>query len=180
MRKLLIGLCLLVSFAACAQENPLSAFAKRVYGLQKNILLRSAEKMPEENYSFKPVDSVRTYGQIIGHIADAQYLFCSAALGEKNPDLKIEQTKISKVDLIDALKAAFAYCDKAYDAMTDSAGIQLVKLFGTDTPKLGVLEFNTVHNWEHYGNLVTYMRIKGIVPPSSEQASAPPPKPAQK
>jgi hypothetical protein len=77
--------------------------------------------------------------------------------------------KTSKADLIAALKTAFAYCDKAYDGMTDASGGQIVKLFGTDTPKLGVLNFNNVHNMEHYGNLVTYMRIKGIVPPTSEQ-----------
>jgi len=179
MRKFLICLCLLVPIAAWSQDNPLSAFNKRVYGFQKDILLRSAEKMPEENYSFKPADSVRTYGQLIGHLADAQYLFCSKALDEKGPDLKIEQTKTSKADLIAALKTAFAYCDKAYDGMTDASGSQIVKMFGNDSPKLGVLSFNTVHNWEHYGNLVTYMRIKNIVPPSSEQ-TAPPAKPAQK
>jgi uncharacterized damage-inducible protein DinB len=154
-------------------DNPLSAFTKRVYGFQKSVLLRSAEKMPEENYSFKPVDTVRSYGQIIGHLADGQYLFCSSASGEKNPKLKIEKTKTSKADLIAALKAAFAYCDKVYDGMTDASGAQIVKLFGTDTPKLGALSFNNVHNMEHYGNLVTYMRIKGIVPPTSEQAQMP-------
>ena len=183
MRKLLptILLCLL-ALPAFAQEkqpsdNPLSAFTKRVYGFQKGILLRSAEKMPEENYAFKPVDTVRPYGQIIGHVADAQYLFCSAASGEKNPDLKIEKTKTSKADLVAALKDGFAYCDKVYDSMTDASGGQIVKLFGTDTPKLGALNFNNVHNMEHYGNLVTYMRIKGIVPPTSEQQGA---MPAQK
>jgi len=72
MRKLLICFFLVLSAAACAQDNPLSAFNKRVYAFQKDILLRSAEKMPEENYSFKPADSVRGYGQIIGHLADAQ------------------------------------------------------------------------------------------------------------
>ena len=179
MRKLLTCICLLVPVAAWSQENPLSAFTKRVYGFQKNILLSSAEKMPEENYSFKPADSVRSYGQIVGHLADAQYLFCSKALDEKNPEPKIEQTKTSKADLIAALKTAFAYCDKAYDGMTDASGSQIVKLFGTDTPRLGVLNFNNVHNMEHYGNLVSYMRIKSIVPPTSEQTS-PPPAPAQK
>lgn len=174
MRKLLICICLLAPMAAWSQDNPLSTFTKRVYGFQKNILLRSAEKMPEENYSFKPVDSVRTYGQLIGHLADGQYEFCSPALGEKNPEPNIEKTKTSKADLIAALKTAFSYCDKAYDGMTDATGSQLVKLFGNDTPKLGALEFNNVHNWEHYGNLVTYMRIKNIVPPSSEQAAPPP------
>src|ERR1700758_282438 len=182
MRKLLptIVLCLL-ALPAFAQEkqpsdNPLSAFTKRVYGFQKGILLRSAEKMPEENYTFKPVDTVRTYGQIVGHIADAQYLFCSAASGEKNPDLKIEKTKISKADLEAALKDSFAYCDKVYDSMTDASGSQMVKLFGTDTPKLGALDFNNIHNMEHYGNLTTYLRIKGIIPPTSEQAQMPAPK----
>src|SRR5579862_3284964 len=173
MRKILICICLFAPIVAWSQENPMSAFTKRVYGFQKDVLIRSAEKMPEENYSFKPVDSVRSYGQMVGHLADGQYEFCSVALGEKNPELNIEKTKTSKADLITALKTAFAYCDKAYDAMTDASGSQMVKLFGTDTPKLGALNFNNVHNWEHYGNLVTYMRIKNVVPPSSEQAQMP-------
>jgi uncharacterized damage-inducible protein DinB len=133
--------------------------------------------MPEENYSFKPVDSVRTYGQLVGHLADAQYLFCSIALGEKNPGLNIEKTKTSKADLIAALKEAEAYCDKAYNGMTDASGAQMVKLFGNDAPKLDVLVVNNMHNMEHYGNMVTYMRIKGIVPPTSEQQA---PAPAKK
>lgn len=178
MRKLLLCVCLLASVTAWSQNNPISTFTKGVYGFQKNILLRSADKMPEESYSFRPVDSVRTYGQLIGHLADGQYEFCSVALGEKNPEPNVEKTKTSKADLIAALKMAFAYCDKAYDGMTDASGSQLVKMFGNDSPKLGALEFNNVHNWEHYGNLVTYMRIKNIVPPSSEQA--PPPPAAQK
>jgi uncharacterized damage-inducible protein DinB len=180
MRKVLICLFLVAPVAVWSQQNPLSAFTKRVYGYQKDILLRSAEKMPEENYSFRPVDTVRTYGQIIGHLADAQYLFCSKVLDEKNPEPKIEQTKTSKEDLIAALKTAFVYCDKAYDGMTDPSGSQIVKMFGTDTPRLGVLDFNNVHNMEHYGNLVTYMRIKGIVPPSSEQTAPSPPPQKQK
>ena len=155
--------------------NPLSAFNKGAYGRAKDILLRSADKMPEENYNFKPTDSVRSFGQIVGHVADAQYLFCSLALGEKNPAPKIEQTKTSKADLIAALKEGFAYCDKAYDGMTDAAGSQMVKLFGNDSPKLGVLEVNNMHNLEHYGNLVTYLRLKNVVPPTSEQPPQPQP-----
>ena len=159
---------------APAQENPFSTFNKHVYERLKNILLRSAEKMPEENYNFKPVETVRSYGQIIGHLADAQYYFCSVALGEKNPAPKIEQTKTSKADLIAALKDAFAYCDKAYDGMTDASATQIVKLFGDkDTPKLDVLTVNNMHSIEHYGNLVTYMRLKTIVPPTSEPGFKP-------
>jgi uncharacterized damage-inducible protein DinB len=185
MRTLTLLICLFASAAVVAQDkpaaaqspdNPLSTFNKYMYGHVKDILLRSADKMPEENYSFKPVDTVRGYGQIVGHVADAQYLFCSIALGEKNPAPKIEQTKTSKADLIAALKEAFAYCDKAYDGMTDTTASQMVKFFDHDAPKLGVLTVNNMHDLEHYGNLVTYMRMKGIVPPSSEQAQQPPPK----
>src|ERR1700726_4999531 len=160
-----------------SQENPLSTWNKFAYARVKNILLKSAEKMPEENYSFKPTDSVRSYGQIVGHVADAQYNFCSLALGETNPGLKIEETKTTKADLVAALKGALAYCDKAYDGMTDASGTQTVKLFGMDMPKFGVLNINNAHDMEHYGNLVTYMRLKNIVPPTSEQA---PPAPQKK
>ena len=188
----MVLVCLLVpAGAALAQEkpaaqapaqpnpNPLSTWNKFAYGRVKDVLLRSAEKMPEENYSFKPTDTVRSYGQIIGHVADAQYMFCSIALGEQNPEPKIEQTKTSKADLIAALNTAFAYCDKAYDGMTDAKAVEMVKLFGNEWPRLSALTVNNMHDLEHYGNLVTYMRLKNIVPPSSEQppqAPAPPKK----
>jgi uncharacterized damage-inducible protein DinB len=185
MRTLTLLICLLASAAVVAQnkpaaapspDNPYSTFNKIAWGHVKDILMRSAEKMPEENYSFKPVDTVRGYGQIVGHVADSQYYFCSVALGETNPAPKIEQTKTSKADLIAALKESIAYCDKAFDGMTDASGTQLVKLMGRDMPRAGALMINNMHDMEHYGNLVTYMRMKGIVPPSSEQAQQPPPK----
>ena len=156
-------------------ENPYTGFTKEVYGGVKAILLRSAEKMPEENYSFKPTDAVRSYGQILGHVADSQLFFCSRAIGETKPSLKIEKTKTAKADLITALKDAFAYCDKAYEGMTDALGGQRVPLFGetSDTPKLGVLAVNNLHSIEHYGNLVTYMRMKNVVPPTSEPGFMP-------
>jgi uncharacterized damage-inducible protein DinB len=164
---------------AVTAENPLTSWNKIAYARVRGILVRSAEKMPEENYGFKPVDTVRSYGQIIGHLADAQYLFCSLALGEKGPGLDIEHTKTSKADLVAALNTAFAYCDKAYDSMTDASAVQTIKLFGNDAPRMSALIVNNMHNMEHYGNLVTYMRIKGIVPPSSEQPPASP-QPAKK
>jgi len=157
-------------------ENPLSTYNKIIYAGVKGILLRSAEKMPEESYSFRPTDAVRSYGQIVGHVADAEYIFCSLVLGEKNPSPKIEQTKTSKADLIAALKDAFAYCDKAYDGMTDASATQMVTFFGGDTPRLSVLGANNMHTMEHYGNLVTYMRLKNIVPPTSEPGFMPQPK----
>lgn len=161
---------------AVKPDNPLSTWNKLAYTRVKDILMKSAEKMPEENYSFKPVDTVRSYGQIVGHVADAQYAFCAMALSEKPPALDIEHTKTSKADLIAALTAAFAYCDRAYDGMTDATAVQTIKLFGNDSPRLSALTVNNMHDLEHYGNLVTYMRLKNIVPPSSEQQPPPPPK----
>lgn len=188
----LVVLCLAVpAGAALAQEkmaqdkpmanmeNPISTFSKFAYQRAKGLILKSADKMPEENYSFKPVDTVRSYGQILGHLADAQYMFCSMASGDKNPALNIEHTKTSKADLIAALNQAFAYCDKVYDGMTDAKAVEPIKLFGNDAPRLGALAVNNMHDLEHYGNLTTYMRMKGIVPPSSEQQQAPP-QPAKK
>lgn len=154
--------------AAAPQVKPLITHNRMIFGGIKEILRRSAEKMPEESYGFKPTAAVRSYGQIIGHVADAQYSFCSVVLGEKNPAPKIEQTKTSKSDLVAALNAAFAYCDRAYDGLTDAAAVQTVKLMGGDTPKLGALATNNLHTIEHYGNLVTYMRMKNIVPPTSD------------
>jgi len=169
---------LIPAAVAAAQEsanpNPYSAFNKAAYARLKGIMLASAEKMPEESYSFKPADTVRTYGQIIGHLADAQYAFCALALGEKNQGLNIEKTKTTKADLIAALNTAFTYCDNAYSTMTDAKAVQMIKLFGNDAPRLSALTINTMHDLEHYGNLATYMRMKGLVPPSSEQPQAPP------
>lgn len=160
--------------------NPLSSWTKLANVRVRGMLVKSAEKMPEENYNFRPAETVRSYGQIVGHVADAQYLFCSMALGEKNPAPDIEHTKTSKADLVVALNSAFAYCDKAYDTMTDAAATQTIKLFGNDAPRLSALTVNNMHNMEHYGNLVTYMRMKNIVPPSSEQQAGGPPQPERK
>lgn len=163
-----VSLLVFLALAAMADEgNPLTTHNRFMYGGLKAMLLSSAEKMPEAHYAFKPIDTVRGYGQILGHVADSQYAFCSMALGEKNPAPKIEQTKTSKADLIAALKESFAYCDRAY-AMPDAVALQTVKAFRRDTPKLGILSINNAHSAEHYGNLATYLRMQGIVPPTSD------------
>ncbi len=150
------------------KANPLAAHGREIHDGVKLILLRSAALMPDERYGFRPVETVRSFGQIIGHVADAQYIFCSAVRGERNPVPDIERTKVSKADLIAALEGAFAYCDKAWDGMTDVNGAGLVKAMGSDMPRLGVMNVNHLHLLEHYGNLVTYMRINGLVPPTSD------------
>ncbi|WP_031495357.1 DinB family protein [Bryobacter aggregatus] len=159
----------LSSCMAALAQNPISGGQKFLFGMIKNNIIRAAEKMPEENYAFKPTPDVRSFGQLVGHVADAQYMFCSAVLGKTNPALGIEKGKTAKADLVKALKEAFAYCDTAYDEMTDAQANTLVRFFGADQAKTTVLSFNVAHDNEHYGNMVTYMRLKGIVPPSSEK-----------
>jgi uncharacterized damage-inducible protein DinB len=164
-----VSLSFLISLAAQSTDNPMSTAIKNQFNNGKNNLIRAAEKMPEENYSFKPVDTVRSFGQLIGHVANAQYMFCAPVLGEASPNkVNIEQTKTAKADLVAALKEAFAFCDKAYDSMSDATAAGLVRFMRGDMAKIGVLSFNNMHNYEHYGNVVTYLRMKNIVPPSSE------------
>jgi len=158
----------LVCATALMAQNPLVTETKAMHDSIKTNLLKSAEKMPEENYSFKPTPEVRSFAQLIGHVADAQYLFCAPVKGEKRTPPGIEKSKTSKADLTAALQEAFAYCESAYAGLTDAQAAESIKFFGRDRSKLGVLNFNAAHNNEHYGNVVTYMRLKGLVPPSSE------------
>jgi uncharacterized damage-inducible protein DinB len=153
---------------AAPPANPITASEKGLYSFVSNAVIGAAQKMPEENYSFKPTPDVRSFGQLVGHVADASYMFCSQALGEPNPMKDIEKTKTSKADLVAAVKDAVAYCNKAFDSMTDAKGSQMVKLFNFDMAKLTLFSLNTAHTDEHYGNMVTYLRLKGIVPPTSE------------
>lgn len=148
--------------------NPITASERGLYSFVSGAVIAAAQKMPEENYSFKPTPEVRSFGQIVGHVADAQYMFCSLASGQPNPAKGIEKTKTTKADLVAALKDAVAYCNQAYDGMTDAKGSETVKFMNYDLAKLTVLSLNTAHADEHYGNIVTYLRIKGIVPPTSE------------
>lgn len=147
----------------------IAADLKTRYTQITGVILKSAEKMPEENFSFKPVDTVRTFGQVLGHTADAQYFFCSAAGGTKMAAKGVEKNAKTKEETIAGLKEAFAYCESVLTSMTDDQAKEAVKFFGQNMTKAGVITFNIGHTFEHYGNLVTYMRMKGLVPPSSER-----------
>ena len=173
MNKLTLAFLAAGTLALSAQApdmKTLSGGALALHMQTKRAIVAAAEKMSADDYGFAPTAGVRTFGQLVGHVADAQYLFCSPVLGEANPAPGIEKSKTAKADLVEALKAAFAYCDKAYAATTDANAASLVTLFGGERTRLGALSFNTTHNYEHYGNMVTYMRIKGVVPPTSERA----------
>ncbi len=149
--------------------NPLVDGAKMDYLMVKTYLMKAAEQIPENLYAYKPTPEVRTFGQLFGHIADSNYEICSAAAGEKPPVTNIEKTLSTKADLVKALGASFAYCDKIFNSLTDAGAPTQVNFFGRQMAKLPVMTFNTSHDNEHYGNIVTYMRLNKMVPPSSQR-----------
>ena len=150
--------------------SPLTANAKIQFGALTGFVVRSAEKVPEDLFAFRPTPEVRSMAELFGHIADALFSMCSTAAGTKPPRTGIEKAVTAKPALIAALKEGVSYCNTVFDGMTDQKGLETVPFYFGPTPKLSVLYFSVTHTYEHYGNLVTYMRLKGIVPPSSEPA----------
>lgn len=156
--------------AACVLQaqtaNPLSTEAKQAYTNIKNNLLKAADKMPDDGYAFKATPEIRTFGQLIGHIADSQTRTCSTVNGEQKSGSA--GSKTAKADLVAALKSSFADCDAAFDSLTDANATEMIKTPRGQRSRLGTLVGNTIHDNEEYGYLAVYMRLKGVVPPSSE------------
>ncbi len=169
MRSVCTCAALLAVSSAAFAQNPATASVKGQFGMISGVLARTAEKIPENLYTFKATPEVRSIAQLIGHVADAQFMMCAAAVGEKPAQSGIEKSMTTKAALSKALADSSAYCNKVIDGMTDPKGMEIVKFFTGDTPRLMVLTFNIAHSYEHYGNLVTYMRLNKIVPPSSEK-----------
>ncbi|NNM33052.1 MAG: DinB family protein [Gemmatimonadetes bacterium] len=163
----LVLLSLALPMAASGQEAVIQSL-KGLHDITEQNIMATAEMVSEELYAFQPTEEVRTMGGILAHIANAQYAFCSAAAGEESPNsANLEETLTMKADIVAGLQEAFAYCQGVYSAMTDAQGAEMRSFFGNQMAASGVLAFNSAHNYEHYGNLVTYMRINGITPPSS-------------
>jgi hypothetical protein len=143
-----------------------AASLKKSYTSIKTNFVKAAEKMPEENYSFKPVDAVETFGQRVAHIADPQLGTCSALAGDRKAGTA--KSKTAKADLVAAIKESFDACDKAFDALTDANAMEPIAAGRGQQPRITVLYGLVVHANEVYGAMGVYMRLKGIVPPSSE------------
>ncbi len=169
--SLLVVAALTLSTSLFAQEavpKRVSEEARNSWEMVRDYVLRSAETMPEENYSFKPVPEVFSFGEMIGHITDAQNAICSLASGATAPTLQVKKTVTKKVELIQALTLSDKICDEAHAAVTGARAAETVKAGRSELPRFSVLIANNNHTIEHYGNLVTYLRMKGLVPPSSE------------
>ena len=160
---------LAAALSACALHAQIPAShvaeAKQRYAAIRDNLQKTAEAMPEDNYSFKPTPDIRSFGELIAHVADAQAGICGAATGQRKP--VNAASKKSKADLAAALKESSANCDAAFDSLTEANSGEQVSMGQLKASKLGVLEYNTGHDNEEYGYLAVYMRLKGIVPPTS-------------
>jgi uncharacterized damage-inducible protein DinB len=164
-------------------KDPMATWLHNAFNNNRKNIEKSAEKVPEELYGLRPgaQREVRTFGQILGHLATFNYMWCSQAKGEKNPGQGSDFEKLtSKALLLRALNDAFTYCDGVYGALTDASGLEVVTVTQENgrqaqVPRMSLLVLNYGHNNDHYGNLVTYMRIKSIVPASSEPRPQQPP-----
>jgi uncharacterized damage-inducible protein DinB len=145
----------------------LSAEAKQAYNGIKNNLTRMADKMPEEHYSFKASPDIRTFGELLAHVADSQARTCSAVNGE--PKAVDAAKKTGKEALVAALKESFAICDAAFESLTDATASTMITSPRGQRTKLGTLNGVITHGNEEYGYMAVYLRIKGIVPPSSDR-----------
>lgn len=165
-------------------QNPVLTSMRGLYEDAKRNTIEAAEKLPESAYDYKPQDETRTFGQQVGHVADANYLFCSSSLGERNPfpgaapgaPGVLESTKTTKTELVEAVKASFAFCDRAFAATQDAGLAEAVDFSvagGTrKVTRAFLLTVLIYHTGRHYGSLATYMRLNGVVPPSTERQNA--------
>ncbi len=168
-----LSLGLIAAVPAHAQSSDRASIAtdEAQWKQLTGYLTQVAEETSEADYAWKPVETVRSIGEMVGHVAGAQYLICAAALGDPAPDEDaVERSAKTKAALVAALKASTDYCAKAY-GQTDQALQAQTEVFGQSNTRFGTLVLNAIHNGEHYGNLITYLRIRGVVPPSSRPQS---------
>lgn len=167
-RRILLALALLASPLAASAQEPLVQSLRGLFDVTQQVIMATAQDLDDRMYAYRPSDEVRSAGQILAHIADGQFIFCSAAAGEANPHPEsFEQTATTKAAIVRGLQQGFAYCEGVFGRTTDANAAREVQFFTGPNTTAGVLAFNSAHNYEHYGNLVTYMRLNGIVPPSS-------------
>ena len=170
MRKAVLTVIALLATAGAAeaQKAAVSGIVQQ-YNDVKGFIIRSAEMVPQEKYSYAPTQGVRSFGALVGHIIDAQAVVCPAIKGQSVQYSTVNEKITSKAELVTKLKASFAACDAVLAGLSDSDLGKSATVFGDATTVSGALTLNTAHDWEHYGNMVTYLRMMGMVPPSSQR-----------
>jgi uncharacterized damage-inducible protein DinB len=165
-------------------QDPILGSIKFLYEDAKLNAIESAEKADAAIYRFKPADETRTLAQQLTHIADANFLFCSTSRGVENPHPgagpgaqgELEKTKTTKPEIVAAVKASFAFCDVAFEEATDASLTEMVELITPNgssmVPRASVLTLAAYHGGHHYGSIATYLRLNGMVPPSTARSLA--------
>jgi uncharacterized damage-inducible protein DinB len=160
-----------------ATGDPLTGALKRQFENVSRNVREAAEKMPEDKFTYQATKDVRTFGGFVGHVANAHYMLCSRAKGEDNPNKEDFEKVTGKAALVKAITAANDYCASVFSGANDKWMLETITQGQPpnqmQVPRGAVLAGNTSHSNEHYGNLVTYMRLNGLVPPSTERAQAP-------
>ena len=167
-------LCLAASTPGAQTPSPYLSEIKRYYyeAVKRNVTAM-AEKMPEEHFTFKPAPEMRSFGESVAHVADAQARNCNLAAGAGSKTLDADK-KTSKAELVAALKQSFAICDGAFGALTDAQAKEMVTVgqSGFQLSKLSLLVSMLSHSNEQHGYMAVYLRLKGIVPPATEAMNA--------
>ena len=166
-----IAMCATLSASAVRQApagpDATMASIKVTHDAVSGFVTKALAMIPQDKLSYKPVDGVRTLGQLFGHLANANGMICGMASGTKMASSGDAEKLTAKADLQKALEASLAFCGQAFAAVTAKNANEPVELFGMKHTRIGALAFNGAHTYEHYGNIVTYMRMNGMVPPSS-------------
>ena len=166
----IVSVSLLASLANAQQgmpnpttaSNPLTTTLSIFRSNMQDKIMKSADEMPESKYSYRPAKDVRSFAEILNHVADISYILCSNVKGEANP--ATATAKGSKTEIRAYLKSSFDYCDGVYSGFTDAHLNAPADFFGTKTNKMFLLTQVGNHDALHYGNLVTYLRLNGLVP----------------
>jgi uncharacterized damage-inducible protein DinB len=143
-------------------SNPLTTTLSIFRSNMQDKIMKSADAMPESKYSYRPTKDVRSFAEILTHVADISYTLCSNVKGEANP--ATPTAKASKAEIMVYLKGAFDYCDGVYSGFTDAHLNDPANFFGVKTNKMFILTQVGNHDALHYGNLVTYLRLNDIEP----------------
>jgi len=156
--------------AAPAGPSGPAGEVQRGYAAQKGNILKAADKMPAEDYQFKPTPDIRTFARVVNHVTEAQLRTCGAVNRTAPNDLaKVPADTADKAAIIDGLKASFAECDKAFAAVTDANLADMFDVFNAKRSRIGILWGTVSHDNEQYATLSLYLRLKGLAPPTSEK-----------
>jgi uncharacterized damage-inducible protein DinB len=170
-RSLLVACC--IAATALDAQPPatptMSGALKRSFDSVADFIVRSAEQMPEDKYAYRATADTRTFADEIGHVADSHFFFCARAKNEAMPQRQaLENVVKDKARLVAGIKESVTYCKAVYDTMNDSLLAQTFQAGQVRGVRLAPLSNNTAHDNEHYGKIVTLLRLNGLVPPSSQ------------